>query len=144
MSTLLVLVKKETDCDTEYESWCRDVRTLIQGRWSCSATPYRNEETGQDGWFFRFYGFKVSAITGQTALGDLASKCVVCRGGEDGKPEDLVGYALAQTRWKVPSVVTKKKEETSEEESTDEDTRKKKRKWGRSNYGDKGNSKMRN
>lgn len=147
MSTLLILVKRVTTDEDEYNCWVKDVHTLIRGRWSCSATPYQNQETNQNGWFFRFYGFKVSAPTGTAALGDLAQKCIVSRGGEDSNPDDLVDYALAQSRWNVPSVVTKKKEETSEEESSTEETpqkKKKKMKWpGRSPFGDKGGSKHR-
>lgn len=143
MSTLLILVKREAETEEEYQSWCKDVRVLITGRWSCSATPYRNEESGLAGWFFKFYGFKVSALTGQTALGGLSEKCIVCRGGEEGDPDDLVGYALAQSKWNVPSIVTKRRGDSSEEESSGEE-RKKKKKWQKSPFGDKGGYKHRN
>lgn len=131
MSTLLVLVKRLTDDEEEYQQWIKDVKTLIQCRWSCLAQSYLNSSTDEQGWFFKFFGFKVSAITARTALGTLQEYCIVCRGGENTTATDLAEFAVAQSKWQVPNVVTRKREPAasdSEPNSEDERPSKKKKK----------------
>lgn len=145
MSTLLILVRRDAKTEDEYNTWVRDVRTLIQGRWSCSCSSYEDTSTGLMGWFFTFYGFKVGAETARSALGLLVEHCVVCRGGEGSDPRELSEYGLALQKWQVPLIVTKKQdpEKDSPGEDSEEEMRSRKRKAGIT-YGGKAGSRGKN
>lgn len=135
MSTLLILVKRATDDEEEYQQWIKDVRTLIQCRWSCLAQSHLSNHTDEHGWFFQFFGFKVSADTARTALGTLQNYCVVCRGGENNTADDLSEFAAAQSKWQVPAIVTKKKEQSDSENSSGEERHSKAKKKKNTRFG---------
>lgn len=100
----------------------RDIRILLQGRWSCLVTEsyYMHDDEPVNYLFVEFTSFTVGLPKFRRALGEATFLVDIQRGSRGQEVEELLDYNRTRHKWSVPACLSS--------DSDQEDTRKKKKK----------------